>query len=167
MSWEDGDFELEMDVPSPQQSIVTNWSGLLLEGIRRLDEKAAGFEQAVEEIEAAGREGMKDEMIQELARALKGIESVTGVIITARDGVVLGHEVDGDPQKEGAVTVFVGNAASQIGEFLALGPFEWGTVGLGKDTMLVLEQPDYHVGLLLSDRASPAMVASNAQRILR
>jgi len=63
LSWEDGDFELEMDVPSPQQSIVTNWSGLLLEGIRRLDEKAAGFEQAVEEIEAAGREGMKDKMI--------------------------------------------------------------------------------------------------------
>jgi hypothetical protein len=79
---------------------------------------------------------------------------------------VLDHELDGDPQKEGAVAVFVGNAASQIGEFLALGPFKWGTVGLGKDIMLVLERPDYHVGLLLSERASPAMVASNAQHIL-
>ena len=166
LSWEDGDFELEMGVPSPQQSIVANWSGLLLEGIKRLDEKAAGFEQAVEEIEATGREGVKDKMIQELARALKGIESVAGVVITARDGVVLDHELDGDPQKEGAVAVFVGNAASQIGEFLALGPFKWGTVGLGKDTMLVLERPDYHVGLLLSERASPAMVASSAQHIL-
>jgi hypothetical protein len=32
--------------------------------------------------------------------------------------------------------------------------------------MLVIEQPDYHVGLLLGDRASPAMVAANAESVI-
>ena len=173
LTWEDGEFELQMDIPPPEQTITTSWSGLLLEGVRRLDEKAAGFGQVAvrtanpEEIGAIGGEKVRGKMVQELASGLKEIESVVGVVITARDGTVLAHDLEGDPQKDGAVAVFVGNAASQIGESLALGAFEWGTVAIGKDTtMLVLEQPDYYVGLLLGERASPAIVASSADNVL-
>jgi DNA-binding response OmpR family regulator/predicted regulator of Ras-like GTPase activity (Roadblock/LC7/MglB family) len=162
LTWEDGDFELEMDVPPPERTINVGWSGLLLEGLRRLDEEAAGME----ELEAGQREGVVDEMTQELVRALRQIDGVVGVVFAARDGIVLADDLDGDPLKEGAVTVFVGNAASQVGESLALGAFDWGTVVVGKDTVLVLEQPDCYVGLLLSERASPALVASSAQSVL-
>jgi DNA-binding response OmpR family regulator len=41
LTWEDGEFELEMDVPPPEQTITANWSGLLLEGMRRIDESTA------------------------------------------------------------------------------------------------------------------------------
>jgi DNA-binding response OmpR family regulator/predicted regulator of Ras-like GTPase activity (Roadblock/LC7/MglB family) len=164
LAWEDGEFELEMDVAAPERTVATGWSGLLLEGMRRLDEEAAGLEE-LEEIETTGGEGVTGEMVQELAKALKEIEGVTGVVITARDGIVLADDLEGDPQKEGAVTVFVGNAASQAGEYLALGSFDWGTVAIGKDTMLVLEQPEYYVGLLLGERASPALVASSAESV--
>lgn len=105
-------------------------------------------------------------MIQRLVEALKQIDSVVGVVVTARDGVVLADALEGDPQKEGAVAVFVGNAASQVAEPLALGSFNWGTVTMGKDVMLVVEQLDYYVGLLLDERASPALVVANAERIL-
>jgi CheY-like chemotaxis protein/predicted regulator of Ras-like GTPase activity (Roadblock/LC7/MglB family) len=166
LNWEDGDFELEMGVPPPEQTVVTKWSGLLLEGMRRLDEESAGFEQ-VAHGEAQQEERVQSEMIQELARALMEIEKVVGVVITAHDGIVLAHELEEDPQGEGAVAAFVGNAAMQVGESLAMGPFEWGTVVIGKDTMLVLEQPDYHVGLLLGERASPALVVSSARSVLK
>jgi len=166
LTWEDGDFELEMDVSSPERTITTGWSSLLLEGMRRLDEEAVGLER-LEEIEAMDRKGVRGEMIQELVRALREIESVVGAVLTARDGVVLADELEGDPQKEGAVAVFVGTAANQVGESLALGSFEWGTVAIGKDTMLVLERPDYYVGLLLGERASPAIVASSAEGVLK
>jgi DNA-binding response OmpR family regulator/predicted regulator of Ras-like GTPase activity (Roadblock/LC7/MglB family) len=166
LAWEDGDFELEVDVAAPEQTIATDWSGLLLEGMRRLDERAADLE-GLEELEAVVGEGVSSEMIQELAEVLKQIDSVVGVVITARDGIVLADALEeGDPQKEGAVAVFVGNAASQIAEPLALGSFNWGTVAMGKDVMLVMERPDYHVGLLLNERASPAMVAANAESVL-
>jgi len=173
LSWEDGDFELEMNVPAPQHTVTAGWSGLLLEGMRRLDEQSAGLD-ALDELEETGaasdavhQKEVTGDMIEELASTLKQIESVTGVVITARDGIVLADELEtGNPQQQGAVAVFVGNAASMVGESLALGSFNWGTVGVGKGTMLVIEQPDYHVGLLLSERASPAMVATHAQSVL-
>ncbi len=41
LSWEDGTFELEMGVSAPERTIEVGWSGLLLEGMRRVDERAA------------------------------------------------------------------------------------------------------------------------------
>jgi prepilin-type processing-associated H-X9-DG protein len=173
LSWEDGEFELEMDIPASERTITTGWSGLLLEGMRRLDEQSAGLDvlDELEEIGAASdtmhEKGVTGDMIEELASALKQIDNVTGVVITARDGIVLADDLEtGDPQTQGAVAVFVGNAASMVGESLTLGSFEWGAVSVGQGTMLVIEQPDYHVGLLLSERASPAMVAANAESVL-
>lgn len=163
LAWEDGDFDLEMEIPATQRTITTGWSGLLLEGMRRLDEMTAGLE----ELQETEEEGVMDKMVQDLAKALRKVDGVVGAVITARDGIVLTHELEGDPDKEGAVAVFVGNAASQAGEILALGPFEWGTVAVGKDMTLVLEQPDYYVGLRLGERASPALVASKAESVLK
>jgi CheY-like chemotaxis protein/predicted regulator of Ras-like GTPase activity (Roadblock/LC7/MglB family) len=169
LSWKDGDFELEMNVPAPQRTITAGWSGLLLEGMRLLDEQTAGLEElegTETASQAANEKGATGDM-KDLARALKRIENVVGVVITARDGIVLADELEGDnPQKEGAIAVFVGNAASVVGESLALGSFNWGTVDTGRETMLVIEQPDYHVGLLLGERASPAMVADSVKSVL-
>jgi CheY-like chemotaxis protein len=44
LTWEDGDFELEMGVSPPARTIVQSWSGLLMEGIRRIDESAAAWD---------------------------------------------------------------------------------------------------------------------------
>jgi CheY-like chemotaxis protein/predicted regulator of Ras-like GTPase activity (Roadblock/LC7/MglB family) len=175
LAWENGDFEIEMDVPAPARTVTANWSGLLLEGMRRLDEEAAGVEELdqtegfkAEEKATGGEKGMMGDMLQELAKALKTIENVIGVVIAARDGIVLTEILEEeDPEKEAAVAVFVGNAAGIIGEPLSLGTFNWGTAGVGKDTMLILEQPDYHIGLLLGERVSPAMVAASAREILK
>jgi CheY-like chemotaxis protein len=169
LSWEDGDFELEMGVPTSQRTVTASWSGLLLEGMRLLDEQTAGLEEPEETetaSEATNEKGAKGDM-KDLARALKQIENVVGIVITDRDGIVLIDELEsGNPQKEGAIAVFVGNAASVVGESLSLGSFNWGTVDAGKETMLVIEQPDYHVGLLLGERASPTMVADSVKSIL-
>jgi len=39
ISWEDGDFMLDAGITSPVNTITHNWSGILLEGARRLDEQ--------------------------------------------------------------------------------------------------------------------------------
>jgi len=41
LTWEEGAFELEQGVAPPKLTIAANWSGLLLEGMRRIDESAA------------------------------------------------------------------------------------------------------------------------------
>ena len=174
LSWKDADFELEMDILAPERTIDTGWSGLLLEGMRRLDEEAAGVDEldgsdspAADKV-AGTEKGVMSDMLQELAKALRMVENVIGVVIASRDGVVLADELEkGDPEREGAVAVFVGNAAGVVGDPLALGTFQWGIANVGKETVLVLGQQEYHVGLILGDRASPAMVATSAQAILK
>ncbi len=172
LAWGDGAFAVEPGQTSAARTIQRSYAGLLLEGIRRIDEAAAEAEkpQAVGSPPAgdAGRGAKKEEgKMSERLESLRAIEGVSGVVIAARDGVVLEHALDGDPDKEGAVAVFVGYAAAQVGESLALGDFEWGTVAIGKETMLVIERPDFYVGLLLEEKASPALVASKLQGLLR
>lgn len=41
LNWEDGSFELEMGAEAPERTIEVGWSGLLLEGMRRIDESTA------------------------------------------------------------------------------------------------------------------------------
>ena len=81
---------------------------------------------------------------------------------------MLAHDVDGDPDKEGAVAAFVGSAASQIGQALELGALESGVIELGaaRARMLVVEQPDYFVGIQLEERASPSLVLQQVQSSL-
>ena len=50
LTWEDGTFELTKDVSAPKRSVQTNWSHLLLEGLRRIDEQS--LSQSDEESEA-------------------------------------------------------------------------------------------------------------------
>jgi predicted regulator of Ras-like GTPase activity (Roadblock/LC7/MglB family) len=172
LAWGDGTFAVEPGQTSLARTIQRSYAGLLLEGIRRIDEAAAevGAPQATESLPVGdtGRGLTKEEgKMSERLQGLRAIEGVTGVVIAARDGVVLEHTLEGDPDKEGAVAVFVGYAAAQVGQSLALGNFEWGTVAIGKETMLVIERPDFYVGLLLEDRASPALVASKLEGLLR
>jgi predicted regulator of Ras-like GTPase activity (Roadblock/LC7/MglB family) len=171
LAWGDGSFSVEPGQPPPAHSIQRSYAGLLLEGMRRIDEGTAEVDapQAAGSSAGgkAGRSSAKEEgSMSERLQGLRSIEGVMGVVIAARDGVVLEHALEGDPDKEGAVAVFVGYAAAQVGQSLALGNFEWGTVAIGKETMLVVEQPDFYVGLLLEEKASPALVASKLAGVL-
>ncbi len=99
--------------------------------------------------------------------SLKDISGVLGVIETASDGTILGAELpDGDGQKEAALAVFLGAAADQIGEILELGAFERGIETVGTRRMVVMKHGEGYVGLVLTDHASPALVASAASNIL-
>lgn len=50
--WEDGEFNLEADISTSETTITHNWSGILLEGARRMDEQTVepdlAFDQSVD-----------------------------------------------------------------------------------------------------------------------
>ena len=147
LRWNGGTFRVQNGVTPPERTIDRNWNSILLEGMQRIDE---------------GEISMGDRL-NKLAHGFNEMAMVSGAVIVARDGTVLAEAIESDAEKEGAVAVFVGNAADQIGEAMALGSFDWGVVTMGKDRMLVLEQPDFFVGLLLTEKASPALVASEME----
>ena len=49
ISWEDGDFLLETGLEAPEVTITNNWSGILLEGARRLDEDGLDTDQTFDQ----------------------------------------------------------------------------------------------------------------------
>ncbi|MBI5454075.1 MAG: DUF4388 domain-containing protein [Deltaproteobacteria bacterium] len=45
LAWKDGEFEVEPDAASPEKTITGSPEGLILEGLRRLDESRRGKEE--------------------------------------------------------------------------------------------------------------------------
>ena len=125
LGWEDGEFELEMGVPPPQRTITTSWSGLLLEGMRRLDEKSASLLEGKDLLEAE-HEGQEQEHEKEvsgmaakkrseriaeaLSELLEGSSDIEGGALVGIDGLVLSANV---PVK-GIDETLVGAAAAAI-----------------------------------------------------
>ena len=165
LSWPDGSFVVEAGTIPSERTVSTSWNSLLLEGLRRMDEEQASVERPAEVAPAMELPAAADEMAT-LAHRLKNLMGVEGSVIISRDGIVFASDIDGNPEKEGAVAVFVGNAADELGSTMSLTPFDWGLVTMGKDRMLIMERPAFFAGLSLSEKASPALVSAEAAKIL-
>lgn len=167
LEWDIGTFRLEPEVEGSERTIDRSYTGLLLEGARRIDEgRSAESGPGPVPRQAQGRSGMEGEM-SAVVEALEKVEGVGGVVLVAEDGVVLAHHVQGDPEKEGAVAAFVGAAAEQVGEAMSLGVFRRAVAALSGGNILVIKHSGYYAGLMLAENASAAMVASKAQAALQ
>jgi predicted regulator of Ras-like GTPase activity (Roadblock/LC7/MglB family) len=166
LSWPDGTFVVEQDQVIPQRTIDSSWNSLLLEGIRRVDEGELPPAESLN-VEPIDLPASDEDDMGRLARELRMLDGVEGSVIISHDGVVFASNLEGNPEKEGAVAVFVGNAAKEVGRAMDLSPFDWGLVTMGNDRMLVLEQPTYFVGLLLGEKASPALVSAEVAKVVR
>ncbi len=161
LSWDDGTFTLDTDVPAPERTINTAWPILLLEGMKRAAEWQREIDRAVESLSIEGKKG-SDTLSQ-----LKAIDGVAGAVIASSDGVVQSSDIpDSDGEREAAVAVFVGGAARQITDALQLGTFQHGIVFWKNRRVLVLQTSDRYFGLVLGEHGSPALVATAAMRIL-
>ncbi|MDY6875549.1 MAG: response regulator [Chloroflexota bacterium] len=88
LTWEYGDFELEMGVPPPEQTITTNWSGLLLEGMRRIDERTAKWKglDELEKQEEINEMAKLDSLLKEMASEIPGFIAAG---ISGMDGLAI------------------------------------------------------------------------------
>jgi predicted regulator of Ras-like GTPase activity (Roadblock/LC7/MglB family) len=76
LAWEEGDFSLTQGIQAPRQSIERSWSGLLMEGAKRLDETDANLQNST--IDSINLEEVKpmaqkmDEILQEMGSEMNG-----------------------------------------------------------------------------------------------
>jgi predicted regulator of Ras-like GTPase activity (Roadblock/LC7/MglB family) len=164
----EGSFQLEPEVISPERSIERSLTSLLLEGVRLADERGAALESKIGDLAfGSGPATIVEGEMSAIVDALGRLDGVSGVVVVAEDGVVLGHQMEGDPEKEGAVAAFIGAAAAQVGETMSLGEFKRAQATIGGNNILVFKHREYFAGLALAESASPALVASRAETTLQ
>ena len=117
LGWEDGEFELEPGVPPPRQTITTGWSGLLLEGMRRLDEQEATSEDVVlpeiereKEVIIMAPKKRSERIAEALKELLEGSSDIEGGALVGIDGLVLSANVP----VQGLDETLVGAAAAAV-----------------------------------------------------
>jgi predicted regulator of Ras-like GTPase activity (Roadblock/LC7/MglB family) len=97
MDWEDGEFNLDVGVASPQTSITQPWSTLLLEAARRQDEKFNHKNQTIpsKENKPMATSGKKKSEI--LSDAIKDLleesTDIEGAAIVGTDGLIYSANV--------------------------------------------------------------------------
>jgi len=85
LDWKEGSFSLENEASTTKNSVNRSWSGLLLEGARRIDESNTGTDSEKKE-QLNGSEGNK--MTQKFDEILAGLaDEVTGYIASALVGI--------------------------------------------------------------------------------
>ncbi|HRV92578.1 MAG TPA: DUF4388 domain-containing protein [Anaerolineae bacterium] len=86
LNWHDGRFTLEMGFESPTESISRSWSGLLLEGARRLDELSEQTNGSPNSPSVTYANGAYQDRLSDV---FEGLSDIEGMAVIGVDGEVL------------------------------------------------------------------------------
>lgn len=146
LTWQEGSFDLEMDIPPPAHTVSTPWSNLVLDGMRIIDEDSAGWEADLDEWAEPTPEDILPQEVNEMATTRKKRSEVLaehletllaesadihGAVIVGTDGLVLASNL-----------TLGGHDATRVGaEGAAL-------LGLSKRTLESLKCGEFQIAIL-------------------
>jgi len=95
LTWNEGAFSLEMGDLPPETTITRSWSGLLLEGARRLDESEQRLAQTEQEpeIKKMATKRKSDRIADVLSELLQESADIEGAAVIGIDGLVYSANV--------------------------------------------------------------------------
>lgn len=163
LRWEDGEFELDMGIASPERTVTSNWQSLLLEGMSLIDEsKHASTE--IQESESNGKQKEKASMSTQkrselLASTLSGMLSastdIVGAVVVTSDGLVIASQLPkgADETRIGASAAALLGLSRRSTPALGRGEFTQNLIQ-GKDGNIIITSVNEHsvfVGLTPAD----------------
>lgn len=92
LGWQEGQFNLEIGVEAPKTTINRSWSGLLLEGARRLDEEQHAL-IPTQEIKPMATKKKSELLADALAELIQESSDIEGVAVVGVDGLVYSANV--------------------------------------------------------------------------
>ena len=159
LAWEDGQFTLEMGKAPPTTTIKRSWSGLLLEGARRLDESVdetinistnnSITENQEEILMAAQRKTKSGRLAEALEELLVDSSDITGAAVVGTDGLVYSANV---PQK-GLDVEMVGATSAAV-------------LGLSNRSVKQLKRGNFKQTLIQGDDGNLIVVGLNDETLL-
>jgi DNA-binding response OmpR family regulator/predicted regulator of Ras-like GTPase activity (Roadblock/LC7/MglB family) len=155
LSWEAGSFQVKMGVEPPSRTIDKGWSGLLLEGMRRIDEATAGWSPEWEEESISPAKEQKDDLEPRIAKALSNIRDVKSALILSSDGMVLAQDKAEDPESDQALGEMINNKTEQLAGILGSGSIDR-IVLSGSDKRILLHPQGNNLYILTLAKKSSA-----------
>lgn len=138
LAWEDGSFSLTNEVDSPKNSINRSWSGLLMEGAKRLDEQNLEDEEEISDQNKYREEPFMtqrmDEILQEMSAELNGF---TASAVTGMDGISIAQVTDSKLNPE--------SVAAQLTVFLKLAGTSNEKSGIGVMEDILIQTDKYFI----------------------
>ena len=165
LSWDNGNFKLKMGATPPLKTITNNWSGLLLEGMRRLDETNAGWNQNWDNEFEPVEEPVKNDLPEKIAKAILRNNDVTSVVIFNSDGSLLTAENSPDPDDEIGLGSKLYDHGNSIGGFLDSGNLERIVISGDKKRFSMHTSDDQLILLSLTKRSSAEKVNEDLKTI--
>lgn len=152
LQWEEGDFDLEQGVQAAEQTIHTPWSGILLEGMQRIDERDAGVNLD------KGSETLEFTKTGSAGKVLAAIQRVAGVnaaLLCNKEGGGGAFENTGTIDLLPAVAAFIMEKAERMADSLDQRVMDYILLSEGKDRLMIVP---YDPGLLIVSLSSRASV---------
>lgn len=101
LGWNEGDFNLENNIKSPEITINRSWPSLLLEGARRLDESILNQTAVNPEQEPESKEKRMAQKFEEILTELSGeVSGFRGGFLVGIDGINLASKFIGEVDPE-------------------------------------------------------------------
>lgn len=134
LRWEDGTFTVESSVEAPRVSINRSWSGLLMEGAKRIDEEAYDIGQGksiqTEKKEVKNMTTKLDDMLQEMSTEMNGFYAGS---VTGMDGMSIAQMTKGKVNPDSVSAQFT------VLMKLVTGSAEKAAIGVLEDILLQTE----------------------------
>lgn len=163
LTWEDGEFELEMGVTAADQTITSSWSGLLLEGMKLIDERNERQVPPKETEDVIVRKDKREMATQKRSEMLAGTLSdmlaasndIVGAVVVTSDGLVIASQLPkgADESRIGASAAALHGLSKRSTPALGRGEFTQNLIQ-GTDGNIVITNVNAHsvfVGLTAAD----------------
>ena len=165
LGWENGTFRLRMGAQPSLRTINTPWSGVIMEGMRRIDESAAGWDPDWDDEEDFQGPDPESLLQDRIAKAVLAINEVSSVLICRLDGSVVSQEKSSDPESDIRLGRLLSEKADTIGGFLEGGDLSRAVL-TGEDSRFYLQRSAGYLLLLsLTKRSSAESVFESIQTI--
>ena len=167
LGWDDGSFRLKMGAEPGLRTIDTPWSGIILEGMRRIDESTAGWSPDWDEenfLEPAELENPLEERIIKAIVSLTGVESA---MIIGPEGSLVSQENFLEPEVEINRGVYLIEKGEIIGGYLEGGNLERIVLTTAEGRIYLQEKGGQLLLLNLAVRSSAESVFEAVETIFK
>jgi CheY-like chemotaxis protein/predicted regulator of Ras-like GTPase activity (Roadblock/LC7/MglB family) len=168
LSWEDGSFRLRMGAKPSNRTIHKAWSGLLLEGMRRIDESTADWSPERDLEPEDQIQDTKEGQIQaRIVKAVSSISEVKSALLFSPKGTVIAQEKCDDPEREMALGEYILAEAELISGFMDGGAMERIVLSGSEHRLFLMPQSENTLILRLAKRSSAETVFESVQTIYK